>query len=164
MIKRIAAIMFGAMLTPGIAAERVQPHHHHHHHYHRHHRKKIQSVNYRKIAEAKGYMKVSSLVNFPEFFPGLGVIYVIPESLPAGPFLSFDRKDRLVATIYMIPVQDINDHKNLDLSGFADISGFPGRCDHVSFYFNSGHPGVSMPHYHFVIWHVSKKDEASVAK
>jgi hypothetical protein len=68
MIKRIAAIMFGAMLTPGIAAERVQPHHHHH--YHRPHRKKIQSVDYRKIAEAKGYKKVSSLVNFPEFFPG----------------------------------------------------------------------------------------------
>jgi hypothetical protein len=34
----------------------------------------------------------------------------------------------------------------------------------VSFYFNPGHPGVDMPHYHFVIWHVSKKDEARVAQ
>jgi hypothetical protein len=72
MIKRFAAItsLFVAMLTPGIAAQSSQPHHRHHHH----HRKKIQSVNYRKLAEAKGYKKVSSLVNFPEFFPGLGVI------------------------------------------------------------------------------------------
>jgi hypothetical protein len=58
----------------------------------------------------------------------------------------------------MIPVQDINDRKHFDLSGFA------GRSDHASFYFNPGHPGVPMPHYHFVIWHVSKKGEASVAK
>jgi hypothetical protein len=151
MIKRLAAVAFVALLTPGIAAE--APHHHYHHH-----RKKIEHVNYRKFAEAKGFKKVSSLVNFPDFFPGLGAIYVVPETLPAGPFLSFDHKDRLVATIYMIPVQDINDHKPFDLSGFT------GKNDHASFYFNPGHPGVPMPHYHFVIWHVSKKDEASVAK
>jgi hypothetical protein len=82
----------------------------------------------------------------------------MPETLPAGPFLSFDRKDKLVATIYMIPVQDINDRKHFDLPGFT------GSSDHVTFYFNPGHPGVPMPHYHFVIWHVSKKGEASVAK
>jgi hypothetical protein len=149
MIKCLTAMMFAALLTPAIAAENA-PHHHH--------RKRIEHVNYRKLAEAKGYKKVSSLVNFPEFFPGLGIIYVIPATLPDGPFLSFDRKDRLVATIYMIPVQDINDHKSFDLSGFS------GRNDHASFYFNPGHPGVPMPHYHFVIWHVSKKAEASVAK
>jgi hypothetical protein len=57
-----------------------------------------------------------------------------------------------------IPVQDINDHKNFDLPDFA------GRSDHTSFYFNPGHPGVPMPHYHFVIWLVSKKGEASVAR
>ena len=43
-------------------------------------------------------------------------------------------------------------------------AGFSGRSDHVTFYFNSGHPGVAMPHYHFVIWHVSREGEASVAK
>jgi hypothetical protein len=31
-------------------------------------------------------------------------------------------------------------------------------------YFNPGHPGVDMPHYHFVIWHVPKKEEERVAK
>jgi hypothetical protein len=70
---------------------------------------------------------VSSLVNFPDFFPGLGAVDAVPETLPAGPFLSFDRKDNLVATIYMIPVQDINDRKHFDLSGFT------GRSDHASF-------------------------------
>ncbi len=52
MIKRFAAItiMFVAMFTPAIAAKSTRPHHRHHHH-----RKKIQSVNYRKLAEAKGY-------------------------------------------------------------------------------------------------------------
>jgi hypothetical protein len=31
-------------------------------------------------------------------------------------------------------------------------------------YFNEGHPGVEMPHYHVVIWHVNKRGEARVAK
>ncbi len=168
MIKRLAAALFIAMFTastvagkpsgaksgefPRINARNAYRHIHHHR------KRAAKHVNQRKAAEAKGYKKVSSLVNFPDFFPGLGVVYVKPETLPAGPFLSFDRKDRLVATIYMIPVQDINDHKKFDLSGFS------GRSDHVTFYFNSGHPGVEMPHYHFVIWHVSKEGEASVAK
>lgn len=168
MIKRLAAAMFIAMVTPSIAAvnssgarssETPRVHAWHARKHVHHHRKKTANhVNQRKAAEAKGYKKVSSLVDFPNFFPGLGVIYVKPETLPGGPFLSFDRKDTLVATIYMIPVQDINDHKKTDLSGFS------GRSDHVTFYFNSGHPGVAMPHYHFVIWHVSKEGEASVAK
>jgi hypothetical protein len=167
-IKRLAAAMFIGMLTPSTAAvnssnaqSRETPRAtalHAHRHVHHHRRRTAERVNQRKVAEAKGYKKVSSLVNFPDFFPGLGVIYVKPETLPTGPFLSFDRKDRLVATIYMIPIQDINDYKEFDLSGFS------GRSDHVTFYFNPGHPGVAMPHYHFVIWHVSKEGEASVAK
>jgi hypothetical protein len=168
MTKRLVAAMFIAMLAtsmvavnssnaqsaedPRVNAWSARKHVHHHR------KKTAKHVNQRKVAEAKGYKKVSSLVDFPAFFPGLGVIYVKPETLPGGPFLSFDRNDRLVATIYMIPVQDINDHKKFDLSGFS------GRSDHVTFYFNSGHPGVAMPHYHFVIWHVSKEGEASVAK
>jgi hypothetical protein len=114
--------------------------------------------NQREIAESKGYKRVSDLVNFPKFFPGLGIIYVKPGTLPLGPFLCFDRSDRLVATVYMVPIKDIDDHKNLEAPGFA------GRVDHVSIYYNAGHPGVDVPHYHFVIWHVSKKEEARVAK
>jgi hypothetical protein len=119
MIKRLAAAMFVAMLATSTAAvkssnarssetSRVDAWNARKHVYH-HRRRTAEHINYRKVAEAKGYKKVSSLVNFPDFFPGLGAVYVIPETLPAGPFLSFDRKDRLVATIYMIPVPDINE-------------------------------------------------------
>ena len=114
--------------------------------------------NQRETAEKNGYKRVSDLVNFPKFFPGLGIIYVKPDTLPTGPYLCFDRKDRLVATVYMVSIKDINDHKTLDAGGVS------GPVDHVSFYFNPGHPGMDMPHYHFVIWHVSKKDEARVAQ
>jgi hypothetical protein len=123
-----------------------------------HYRGRFAHANLRKAAEAKGYKKVSSIAIFPEFVPGLGVFYVKPETLPYGPLLLFDRKDRLVATVYMIPVQDINDRKKFDLSGFM------GRVDHVTLYFQSGHAGADMPHYHIVIWNVSKEGEASVAK
>lgn len=114
--------------------------------------------NQRRIAEKNGYRPLSELVNFPKFFPGLGILLVKPDTLPLGPFLCFDRNDRLVATVYMVPIKDIDDHRSLEAGGFA------GPVDHVSFYFNPGHPAVDMPHYHVVIWHVSKKEEARVAK
>jgi hypothetical protein len=116
--------------------------------------------NPRILSERKGYKRVSSLVNFPTFFPGIGVVYVKPETLPVGPFLSFDRKDRLISTIYMLPLDQLNEHKRFE----AGV-GFEGaRVDHTTMYFNEGHPGVDMPHYHYVLWHVSKKNEALVAK
>jgi len=113
--------------------------------------------NQRKIAEREGYKRVSDLVNFPKFFPGLGIVFVKPDTLPLGPFLCFDRKDRLMATVYMVPINDMDDHKAFEAPAFA------GATDHVNIYFNPGHPGVDLPHYHFVIWHVTKKDEERVA-
>jgi hypothetical protein len=106
----------------------------------------------------RGFKRVSDLVKIPRFLPGLGVLYVRPETLPTGPFLAYDRRGRRVSTIYMIPVEDIANRKKFDLAGFA------GRNDHVSIYFNEGHPGVEVPHYHVVIWHVNKAGEARVAK
>lgn len=114
--------------------------------------------NQRKVAEKNGYKRVSDLVSFPKFFPGLGIIFVKPDTLPLGPFLCFDRRDRLVATVYMVPNKDIDDHKSLEGVGSA------APVDHVSLYFNPGHPGVDVPHYHVVLWHVTKKQEARVAK
>ncbi|MGY3239148.1 MULTISPECIES: hypothetical protein [unclassified Bradyrhizobium] len=114
--------------------------------------------NQRAVAEKNGYKRVSDLVNFPKFFPGLGIIFVKPDTLPLGPFLCFDRRDRPVATVYMVPIKDIDDHKSLEAAG----SAWP--VDHVSFYFNPGHPGVDVPHYHVVLWHVTKKQEARVAQ
>ena len=106
----------------------------------------------------RGFKRVSNLVKLPSFLPGLGVLYVRPETLPAGPFLAYDRQGRRVSTVYMIPVEDIGNRKKFDLAGFG------GRNDHVSMYFNEGHPGVEVPHYHVVIWHVNKRGEARVAK
>jgi hypothetical protein len=114
--------------------------------------------NQRKIAEREGYKRVSDLVNFPKFFPSLGILFVKPDTLPLGPFLCFDRNDHLMATVYMVPINDIDDHKAFEAPAFA------GATDHVNLYFNPGHPGVDVPHYHFVIWHVTKKEEERVAK
>ncbi|WP_114187992.1 DUF5602 domain-containing protein [Microvirga aerophila] len=110
------------------------------------------------LGPPRGFKRVSDLVKIPRFLPGLGVLYVRPDTLPAGPFLAYDRRGRRVSTIYMIPVEDIGNRKKFDLAGFA------GRNDHVSIYFNEGHPGVEVPHYHVVIWHVNKAGEARVAK
>jgi hypothetical protein len=112
----------------------------------------------REIAESNGYKRVSDLVNFPKFSPGLGILYVKPETLPLGPFLCFDRSDRLVATAYMVPIKDIEDRKRFEPPALG------GKVDHTSLYFNPGHPGVDEPHYHFVMWHVTKEEEARVAK
>jgi len=116
--------------------------------------------NLRILAERKGYKRVSSLVNFPTFFPGIGVVFVKPETLPVGPFLSFDRKDRLISTIYMLPLEQLNEHERFE----AEVGFVVARVDHMTMYFNEGHPGVDMPHYHLVLWHVSKQNEALVAE
>ena len=97
------------------------------------------------------YKKVSTLVDLPEFMPGLGTLYVQPQTLPAGPFLAYDRDDRLVSTIYMIPVSDLGARKR-----FEDLAAADGAVRSVDFYHNPGHPGVETPHYHVVLWHVPK--------
>jgi hypothetical protein len=105
------------------------------------------------------YQKVSELVKLPEFLPGIGTLYVDPKTLPAGPFLAYDRDGRLVSTMYMVPSKDIEAKKKFD-----DLAAPGGKVDHVDLYFNAGHPGVEEPHYHIVLWHVAKADEARVAK
>ena len=99
------------------------------------------------------YQKVSDLVALPEFIPGLGTLYVQPATLPAGPFLAYDRDNRLVSTIYMIRVKDIQAQEKYD--GLA--VGAENVVD-VDMYYNAGHPGVEQPHYHVVLWHVPEVD------
>jgi hypothetical protein len=115
--------------------------------------------NVEKAPPPAPYKKVSSLVKLPDFLPGLGTLYVDPKTLPAGPFLAYDHQGKLVSTIYMIPLKDIDAKKKID-----DLAAPGGKVDHVDFYYNAGHPGVEEPHYHVVLWHVSKADEAKVAK
>ncbi len=105
------------------------------------------------------FRKVSELVKLPDFLPGMGTLYVDPKTLPAGPFLAYDHGGRLVSTIYMVPLKDLNAHTK-----FSDLATSGEKIDHVDLYYNAGHPGVEQPHYHIVLWHVPKSDEASVAK
>lgn len=99
-----------------------------------------------------GYQKASTLVKLPEFVPGLGALYVRPRTLPAGPFLAYDRDDRLVSTIYMIPVSDVVARKTFEHLAVGD-----GTVQDVDFYYTPGHPGVEQPHYHVVLWHVPEE-------
>jgi hypothetical protein len=103
------------------------------------------------------YKKVSTLAPLPDFIPGLGTLYVDPATLPAGPFLAYDRQGRLVSSVYMIPVKDITAHKAFNNLGVAKE-----KVDHVDMYYNAGHPGVAEPHYHVVLWYVPPQQAAAL--
>jgi hypothetical protein len=103
-----------------------------------------------QTAPPSNYKKVSTLVSLPDFVPGLGTLYVDPATLPAGPFLAYDKEGKLVSSVYMIPVKDITAHK-----AFNNLAVAKEKVDHVDMYYNAGHPGVAEPHYHVVIWYVS---------
>ncbi len=105
------------------------------------------------------FRKVSELVKLPDFLPGMGTLFVDPKTLPDGPFLAYDHGGRLVSTIYMVPLKEFDAHAKV-----AGLGAEGQPVDHVDLYYNAGHPGVEMPHYHIVLWHVSKSDEAAVAK
>jgi hypothetical protein len=104
-----------------------------------------------------GYEKVSGLVRLPDFLPGLGTLYVQPATLPAGPFLAYDRDGQLVSTIYMVPTEDMQAQKKFDQLAV----GPDPTVRSVDLYYNAGHPGVEKPHYHVVLWHVAK-DQAKL--
>ena len=99
------------------------------------------------------YKKVSELVPLPDFLPGLGTLYVQPSTLPAGPFLAYDKTGKLVSTVYMVPLADIQAQKKLDELPVGDHN-----VQAVSMYYNAGHPGVPQPHYHIVLWHVPEEE------
>jgi hypothetical protein len=110
-----------------------------------------------KAPPGGNYKAVSGLVPLPNFLPGLGTLYVDPATLPAGPFLAYDRDGVLVSSIYMIPISDIEAHKT-----FANLAAAKEPVDHVDMYYNAGHPGVAVPHYHIVVWYVSAEKAASL--
>lgn len=100
----------------------------------------------------KTFKKVSSLVKLPDFVPGLGTLYVDPATLPIGPFLGYSHQGKLINITYMVPLKDIEAHKNFETLGAA-AAGL--RLDHTDIRYNPGHPGVEEPHYHFVQWLIS---------
>jgi hypothetical protein len=98
------------------------------------------------------FKKVSSLVKLPDFVPGLGTLYVDPSTLPVGPFLGYNHKGKLVNIVYMVPVKDLDAHKN-----FENIGGVATglKINHTDIQYNPGHPGVEEPHYHTIQWLIS---------
>jgi len=102
------------------------------------------------------YQRVSVVFPpFPEYLHGMGTLYVDPSTLPAGPFLAYDRQGHLVATMYMIPIRDFETHKDL-----VDLGVAPGMTPlRTQLYYNAGHPGVAEPHYHVVLWYVTEAQQ-----
>jgi hypothetical protein len=98
------------------------------------------------------FKKVSTLVKLPDFIPGMGTLYVDPSTLPVGPFLGYNHSGKLVNIIYMVPMKDLDAHKNFDALGGA-AKGL--KVDHTAIEFNPGHPGVEEPHYHVTQWLIS---------
>jgi hypothetical protein len=112
----------------------------------------------RKAPPGDGYKKVSTLVQLPDFLPGLGTLYADPATLPAGPFLAYDRQGNLVSSIYMIPLKEMNDQK-----AFTGLKTGKGeQVDHVDVVYNAGHPGVAEPHYHIILWYISAAKAAAL--
>ncbi len=101
---------------------------------------------------AGGYKQVSTLVALPEFIPGLGSLYVDPKTLPAGPFAAYDKTGKLVSSIYMVPIADMQGEKP-----FNGLATAGDNVHSVDMYYNAGHPGVDVPHYHIAVWHVDPK-------
>jgi hypothetical protein len=60
------------------------------------------SVTAQQATPPANYKKVSTLVALPDFVPGLGTLYVDPATLPAGPFLAYDKQGKLVSSVYMV--------------------------------------------------------------
>lgn len=105
------------------------------------------------------YKEVSTLVPLPHFIPGMGTLFVDPATLPAGPFLAYDHQGKLVSSVFMIPLKDLNAQK-----AFNDLKVAHERVDHVDIVYNAGHPGVPEPHYHVTLWYISPQAAASLAK
>ena len=96
------------------------------------------------------YKKVSGLVPLPDFIPGLGTLYVDPKTLPAGPFLGYDRDGKLANTVYMIPMKAMQSKQS-----FEELGVGGSNVERVDMHFNAGHPGVNEPHYHIILWHLA---------
>jgi len=79
----------------------------------------------------------------------MGTLYVQPATLPVGPFLAYDRDGMLVSTIYMVPMEEMQQYKN-----FTGLAVGSDQVRKVDLTYNAGHPGVEAPHYHVTIWHV----------
>ena len=103
------------------------------------------------------FRKLSSLAQLPDYFPGLGTLYVDPSTLPVGPFLAYDRQGKLVSAVYMVPLKDFRAGQ-----AYSALATPQVKADHVDIYYNNGHAGVPDPHYHIVLWYISPEEAAAL--
>ncbi len=94
------------------------------------------------------YVQVSEIVSLPAFLPGLGTLFVAPDTLPAGPFLAYDHDGKLSATVYMTPLEELQNG-----TAYDDLAIGSHEVTSVDIYYNAGHPGVDKPHAHVVLYH-----------
>ncbi|TDE34640.1 hypothetical protein [Antarcticimicrobium sediminis] len=71
-----------------------------------------------------------------EFIPGLGTLFVSPDTMPAGPFLAYDHAGKLSASIYMTPLEDLENGTADDELGIGSHA-----VSSVDVYYNAGIPG-----------------------
>jgi mono/diheme cytochrome c family protein len=93
--------------------------------------------------------------------PGLGTRYVDPKTLPEGPFLGYDHKGRPVDIAHMVPIKNLDAHRNFDDLG-AKLGHL--RIDRTGITLNCGHAGVEEPHRHVVEWLISEKQQDAERK
>jgi hypothetical protein len=110
-----------------------------------------------KAPPGGNYKKLGSLFQLPDFFPGLGTLYVDPATMPVGPYLAYDQQGNLVCTAYMILLKDLRAGK-----AFNTLVVAHAKTDHVDVYYNNGHPGVPDPHYHVVLWYITPEQAAAL--
>lgn len=94
------------------------------------------------------FIQISDALPLPDFIPGLGTLFVDPETLPAGPFLAYDREGTLSATVYMTPLEEI-----VNGTSYDNLHVGAHNASSVDIYYNAGHPGVETPHAHVVLFH-----------
>ena len=114
--------------------------------------------NAEKAPPGPPYKKVSELMKLPDFISGIGTLYVDPKTLPESPFLAYHHRGRLVGTIYVIPLKDLDAQKN-----WSNLKDPGGRVDYVSIDYNVTHPGVPEPHYHIVLGRSEGRRETRTA-
>jgi hypothetical protein len=108
-----------------------------------------------------GYVNVHTLVQLPEFIPGMGALYVNPKNVPTGPWIAYGKNGNPIDVMFMIPISKMDAHQNWDnLPGVGDLLKELGvTVNHVDIMYNPGHPGLPVPHYHFMLVFVSHSAE-----
>jgi len=105
-----------------------------------------------------GFVKVSDALKNPgmAFVSGLGTLYVDPKTLPAGPFLGYDKNGELVNVTYMLPAADLERNAAWPTLG-TSVSGL--KVDHTEIHVSGAHPGVMERHVHVINWLISDSEK-----